>query len=144
MSLVYGLAAFAAAILVIVLVHEMGHLLAAKWARMPASVFSIGFGPRVWSFQWGETEYRLSAIPLGGYVRIDPMEETVAGPHGPTSRFDTYPLRHRALVVSAGVMMNLLLALVIYVGMALAWGTEKPEPLRVASVDADRLPTGAE
>jgi regulator of sigma E protease len=72
------------------------------------------------------------------------MEETVLGPHGPTSRFDTYPLRHRALVISAGVLMNLLLAVVIYLGMALAWGAEKSEPLRVASVDAARLPSGAE
>jgi len=144
MPLVTGIAAFFAAIFVIILVHELGHLLAAKWTRMPASVFSVGFGPRLWSFQWGETEYRLSAVPLGGYVRIDPMEETVLGPHGPTSRFDTYPLRHRALVISAGVIMNLLLALVIYAGMALAWGTEKPEPLLVAAVDAARLPTGAE
>src|SRR5688572_2319234 len=104
MSFVYGLAAFAAAILLIVLVHELGHLVAAKWARMPASVFSIGFGPRICGFKWGETEYRLSAIPLGGYVRIDPMEQTVTGPHGPMSRFDTYPLHQRALVISAGVI----------------------------------------
>src|SRR5688500_2401762 len=139
-----GLAAFFAAIFVIILVHELGHLLAAKWTRMPASVFSVGFGPRLWGFQWGETEYRLSAVPLGGYVRIDPIEETVDGPHGPTSRIHTYPLRHRALVISAGVLMSLLLALVIYLGMALAWGAETQEPLRVASVDAARLPIGAE
>jgi regulator of sigma E protease len=144
MPLVAGIAAFLAAIFVIILVHELGHLLAAKWTGMPASVFSVGFGPRIWAFRLGETEYRLSAIPLGGYVRIDPMEETVVGPHGPTSRFDTYPLKHRALVISAGVLMNLLLALVIYAGMALAWGTERQEPLRVATVDAARLPSGAE
>src|SRR6185503_2245504 len=92
MSMVSGLAAFAAAILLIVLVHELGHLLAAKWAGMPASVFSIGFGPKIWGFRIGETEYRLSAIPIGGYVRIDPMEERIEGPHGPISRFDSYPL----------------------------------------------------
>lgn len=144
MSLVYGLAAFAAAILLIVLVHELGHLLAAKWARMPASVFSIGFGPRVWGFRWGETEYRLSAIPLGGYVRIDPMEQTVMGPHGPMSRFDTYPLYQRAAVISAGVVMNLVLALGLYLAIPLIWGAEKEQPLRVAKVDARGLPAGAE
>jgi regulator of sigma E protease len=144
MSLVYGLAAFAAAILLIVLVHELGHLVAAKWARMPASVFSIGFGPRICGFQWGETEYRLSAIPLGGYVRIDPMEQTVSGPHGPMSRFDTYPLHQRALVISAGVIMNLLLALGLYLAIPLIWGAEKEEPLRVATVDVSGLPVGAE
>jgi regulator of sigma E protease len=144
MALVYGLAAFAAAILLIVLVHELGHLLAAKWARMPASVFSIGFGPRIWGFRWGETEYRLSAIPLGGYVRIDPMEQTVIGPHGPMSRFDTYPLHQRALVISAGVIMNLLLAIGLYLAIPLIWGAEKEEPLRVATVDLIGLPAGAE
>ena len=144
MALVSGLAAFAAAILVIVLVHELGHLLAAKWAGMPASVFSIGFGPKVWGFQWGETEYRLSAVPLGGYVRIDPMEESVAGPHGPMSRFDTYPLHQRAIVIAAGVVMNLVLALGLYLAIPLVWGAEKPEPLRVATVDAAGLPKGAE
>ncbi len=142
MALVSGLAAFAAAILVIVLVHELGHLLAAKWARMPASVFSIGFGPRVWGFTRGETEYRLSAIPLGGYVRIDPMEQTIAGPHGPMSRFDTYPLHKRAAVISAGVFMNLVLALVLYLAIPLFWGAEKQEPLRVATVDVHALPDG--
>ena len=142
MALVSGLAAFAAAILVIVLVHELGHLLAAKWARMPASVFSIGFGPRVWGFTWGETEYRLSAIPLGGYVRIDPMEQTVMGPHGPMSRFDTYPLHKRAAVISAGVVMNLVLALGLYLAIPLVWGAEKDEPLRVATVDVHALPEG--
>lgn len=144
MALVSGLAAFAAAILVIVLVHELGHLLAAKWAGMPASVFSIGFGPKLWGFQWGETEYRLSAVPLGGYVRIDPMEETIAGPHGPMSRFDTYPLHRRAIVISAGVVMNLALALGLYVAIPLLWGAEKEEPLRVATVDARTLPAGTE
>jgi regulator of sigma E protease len=144
MSLVYGLAAFAAAILVIVLVHELGHLLAAKWARMPASVFSIGFGPRIWGFRWGETEYRLSAIPIGGYVRIDPMEERVEGPHGPMSRFDSYPLYQRAVVISAGVIMNLLLAIGLYLAIPLIWGAEKEEPLRVATVDAQGLPGGTE
>ena len=144
MSLVYGLAAFAAAIFLIVLVHELGHLLAAKWARMPASVFSVGFGPRLWSFQWGETEYRLSAIPLGGYVRIDPMEQTVQGPHGPISLFDTYPLYQRAIVISAGVVMNLALALGLYLAMPLIWGAQAQEPLRLASVAADLLPAGAE
>lgn len=144
MALVSGLAAFAAAIFLIVLVHELGHLLAAKWAGMPASVFSIGFGRRIWGFRWGETEYRVSAVPLGGYVRIDPMEETVAGPHGPMSRFDTYPLHQRAVVIGAGVFMNLMLALGLYVAIPLLWGAEKEEPLRVASVDARSLPTGTE
>ena len=132
--MVAGILAFLAALFLIVLVHEMGHLLAAKWAGMPASVFSVGFGRRLWGFHWKGTEYRLSAIPLGGYVRIDPMEETVEGQHGPTTRFDTYSWGYRALVISAGVGMNLLLALIIYLAMPMFWGVTPPAEARIAEV----------
>ena len=57
----------------LVAVHEMGHLLAAKYFGMRVEQFSIGFPPKIWSFKKGETEYALSAIPLGGYVKISGM-----------------------------------------------------------------------
>jgi len=132
-----GVLAFLAALFVIVLVHEAGHLLAAKWARMPVSVFSVGFGRRLCGFDWRGTEYRLSMIPLGGYVRIDAMEETIEGRHGVTTRFDTYPWSHRALVISAGVAMNLLLALGIYMVMPMLFGTTPRPQARVAEVVED-------
>jgi regulator of sigma E protease len=133
-----GVFAFFAALFVIVLVHELGHLLAAKWAGMPASVFSVGFGRRLWGFTWRGTEYRLSMIPLGGYVRIDSMEQTVDGVHGPTTRFDTYPWHKRAVVICAGVTMNLLLALVIYLALPSVWGVAPLAEARVAEVRPDR------
>jgi regulator of sigma E protease len=132
-----GVLAFFAALFVIVLIHELGHLLAAKWAGMPASVFSIGFGKKLWGFQWRGTEYRLSMIPLGGYVRIDPMEQTVEGVHGPTTRFDTYPWHKRAVVISAGVAMNLLLALGIYLAMPTVWGITPRAEARVSEVKGE-------
>lgn len=144
MSVVAGVLAFLVAIFVIVLVHELGHLLAAKRAGMEASVFSVGFGPPVWRRTWGGTEYRLSAIPLGGYVRIDAMEQTVEGPHGATSRFDTYPLGARLRVIVAGVVMNLLLALGLYMAIPLTWGVPVEEPLRLAGLVAGAVPEGAE
>ena len=58
---------------ILVAVHEMGHLLAAKYFGMRVEQFSIGFPPKIWSFRKGETEYALSAIPLGGYVKISGM-----------------------------------------------------------------------
>jgi len=133
-----GILAFLAALFVIVLVHEAGHLLAAKWARMSVSVFSVGFGRRLWGFDWRGTEYRLSMIPLGGYVRIDAMEETIEGRHGVTTRFETYPWGHRVLVISAGVVMNLLLALGIYLVMPMLFGTTPRPQARVAEVVEDR------
>jgi regulator of sigma E protease len=133
-----GVFAFFAALFVIVLVHELGHLLAAKWAGMPASVFSVGFGRRLWGFTWRGTEYRLSMIPLGGYVRIDAMEQTVDGAHGPTTRFDTYPWHKRAVVISAGVAMNFLLALAIYLAMPSVWGVAPRAEARVSEVRSER------
>lgn len=60
----------------VVLVHEFGHFLAAKWMKIPVKIFSIGFGPKIWSYTLGGTEYRLSLFPLGGYVLPDIEEET--------------------------------------------------------------------
>ena len=104
-------------IFVIILVHELGHLLAAKWARMPASVFSIGFGPRLWSFRWGETEYRIGAIPLGGYVKIAGMiDESVdtefVDQEPQPDEFRSKPVWQRMIIISAGVVMNLIFAVI--------------------------------
>ena len=63
---------------VVVFVHELGHFLAAKWVGVYAPRFSIGFGPRLWSRKWGETEYIIAAIPLGGYVRMASREDEPA------------------------------------------------------------------
>ena len=52
----------------LILIHELGHLIAAKLSNIPIELFSIGFGPKLWSFQKGQTEYRLSALPIAGYV----------------------------------------------------------------------------
>lgn len=142
-----GLLAFAGAVFVIVLIHEAGHWLAARWAGMPSSVFSVGFGRRLVGFRkWG-TDFRISLIPLGGYVRVDPMEEIVEGPAGGTTRFDAWPMGQRVVVVVAGVVMNLLLALAIYLAVPLAWGVEREMAgpgARVADVRAEALPAGTE
>ena len=62
--------AFAVVISVLVVVHELGHHLMAKWFGVPVEVFSVGFGPRLFGFRYSGTEYRLSAIPFGGYVNM--------------------------------------------------------------------------
>ena len=70
---------YVVAILLIVLIHEAGHFVTAKAFGIKVEQFFVGFGPRIWSFRRGETEYGLKALPFGGYVRIagmNPFEET--------------------------------------------------------------------
>ena len=139
---------------VLIFVHELGHFLAAKSVDIEVQKFSIGFGPKIFGFQKGETEYLLSLIPLGGYVSMGGMyDETMEQIEGgskedrrePSDRdFDSKPIWARAFVLSAGVLMNFLLAFLIYTGVAAFWGTTKIEETRVAQVDSSILPSGSE
>lgn len=95
----------------LILIHEMGHLIGAKLVRIPISQFSIGFGPKLWGVSVGGTQYRLSAIPLGGYV----LPET-ADP----AEFNRLPLRARVLFSLAGPMGNLLAAFLVSSATAIA------------------------
>lgn len=97
----------------LIFVHELGHFLVAKRAGVTVLKFSLGFGPKLIGFKRGETEYLLSAIPLGGYVKMlgeDPMEE-VADPAG---SFSGKSVGWRSLIVLAGPGSNLLLAITIF------------------------------
>ena len=97
--------------------HELGHFLAAKWAGVKVLRFSIGFGPRLWSFRRGETLYRLGLLPLGGYVQMqgqDDFNPVVAGEASPGD-WRLTPARKRLIILAAGVTMNVLLAMVAFV-----------------------------
>ncbi|MEN6494118.1 MAG: site-2 protease family protein [Thermoguttaceae bacterium] len=89
-----------AAIGLLILLHEAGHFLAARWVGIPVARFSVGFGPRLWGFRRGETDYWLSAIPLGGYVLPAVQDET--------AYFDI-PLGRRIAFCLGGPVANLLL-----------------------------------
>lgn len=107
---------------ILVLVHELGHFLAAKLFGMRVEVFSIGFPPRAFGKKIGETDYCISWIPIGGYVKIagmiDESFDTDFLQHEPQPwEFRAKPLWQRALVLSAGVLMNALLAVVIFWGI---------------------------
>jgi membrane-associated protease RseP (regulator of RpoE activity) len=98
-----------------VMLHEAGHYYTAKRAGMKVTEFFLGFGPRLWSFRRGETEYGVKAFPLGGYVRIVGMSnlEQIAPEDEPRSyRAATYG--KRLVVVLAGVTVNILLALALF------------------------------
>jgi regulator of sigma E protease len=92
-----------------ILIHEFGHYAVAKWLGVRVEVFSIGFGKRLLGFRKGETDYRISAIPLGGYVKMsgeNPMDERTGDP----AEFLSHSRWHRFLIAIAGPTMNILLA----------------------------------
>lgn len=143
------LISFLVVIGVLVFVHELGHLVAAKSVGILCPRFSIGFGPRIAGFQWGETEYIVSLLPLGGYVRMVGMEDTSALEGGeeeepfPAERaFDTKPLWARIWVVTAGVIMNFLFAILVIAGVSFYYGEPVNPSTRVAVSTAQPL-TGA-
>lgn len=92
-----------------ILIHEWGHYAAAKLLGVRVEVFSIGFGKRLLGFRRGETDYRISAIPLGGYVKMsgeNPMDERTGDP----GEFLSHPRWHRFIIAIAGPTMNIVLA----------------------------------
>ena len=102
-----------------VVIHEFGHFLVAKLLRIRVETFSVGFGKRLWGRRWGTTDYRLSLIPLGGYVKLGGDESNAGIEEGgaediPTAeRFDLRPRWQKFLVAVAGPVMNVLTALTI-------------------------------
>src|ERR1051325_12041515 len=100
----------------IVLLHEFGHYIAAKAFGVRVEVFSIGFGKRLIGFRKGETDYRIKAIPLGGYVKMsgeNPMDQHSDDPR----EFLNHPRWHRFLIAIAGPFMNIALAIVLLAGV---------------------------
>src|SRR5271157_681459 len=101
---------------IMIFVHEWGHFAAAKLCGVRVDVFSLGFGTRLFGVKRGDTDYRLSALPFGGYVRMagdNPVEERT----GESYEFLSKPRWVRVLIAVAGPAMNLLLALVIFWGI---------------------------
>ena len=104
-NIIIGLAVLS----VIILAHELGHFITAKTAKVRVEEFGLGFPPRLISFKWGETRYSLNAIPFGGFTKMTGEEDPeVPGSLASKSRGT------RLLVISAGSLMNLLLALVLF------------------------------
>src|SRR5690242_9554538 len=100
----------------LIMIHEAGHFITAKWAGMKVTEFFLGFGPRLWSFRRGETEYGVKALPFGGYVRIagmNPYEEPAETDLPRT--FGAKPVWQRALVIFAGPCTHFVLAFLILI-----------------------------
>ncbi len=163
---------------VLIFVHELGHFMTAKLVGIGVERFSIGFGPRILGFRRGETEYVVSLLPLGGYVKMFGMEEMepleggsaersaepgisadggAPADHGvgatngagqPRGRgprdFDSKSIPARALVLSAGVLMNIIFAVLVFMASALVWGVPIEPEARIPAAAAATLPAGTE
>src|SRR5436305_14222219 len=100
----------------LVFIHEFGHYAAAKLCGVRVEVFSIGFGKRLLGFKRGETDYRLSLLPLGGYVKMsgeNPFEASTGDP----GEFMSHPRWQRFIIAIAGPFMNVLLVVAVMTGM---------------------------
>jgi membrane-associated protease RseP (regulator of RpoE activity) len=140
MSFWIGVLIFAVGIMVSVCLHEAGHLLTAKRFGMKATQYFAGFGPTLFSFRRGETEYGLKAVPAGGFVKIvgmTPLEQVA--PEDSDRAFWRYPLWQRTIVLVAGSATHFVLALLVFYGAALTTGLPNAaaqdfDPLKAAPV----------
>lgn len=110
---------FIGILLLLVIIHEFGHFVAAKWVGMRVDEFAFGFPPRIFAKKKGETVYAVNALPIGGYVSIwgengEPDDEAKRHPRA----FGNKPKWAQLVVLGAGVFMNMLLALFIYIGIS--------------------------
>lgn len=137
LGLLSTLAIFAAALLILVFFHELGHFLAAKLFGMRVERFSLGFPPRIFGIKKGETDYCISATPLGGYVKIsgmldESMDTDYLEEEPKPWEFRSKPVWQRIIVISAGVIFNMILAVLIYASLAFTTGDMK---VQLNSVD---------
>jgi regulator of sigma E protease len=131
---------------ILILVHEWGHFIVARFFGVRVDVFSIGFGPRLFGWRRGATDYRVSAIPLGGYVRMagQDLSDIDAGEQKPTGAPDELMSKkrwQRALISSAGPVVNLIFPLFLLTGYFVVKGNPYPkymdEPLVILSLPKD-------
>ena len=112
---------------ILVGLHELGHLLAAKLFKMRVDQYSIGFPPKVFGIKYGETEYSIGAIPLGGYVKIagmiDESLDTAAMKEPPKEyEFRSKPAWQRLIVMMGGIIVNVITGVVIFICLAYFFG----------------------
>jgi len=137
---IQSFSAFLLVLGILVFVHEFGHFAMAKAFGIGVRTFSLGLGKRMFGFRRGETDYRVSWIPLGGYVRMigDEMDETRVGR---AEEFLSRPRYQRFLVYSAGAAVNLFVAWLLYAVVLFSYGTweaappENPYPMLVGLTD---------
>jgi len=138
MTFWFGVFIFALGIMVSVCLHEAGHLVTAKRFGMKATQYFAGFGPTLWSFKKGETEYGIKAIPAGGFVKIlgmTPLEDKLA-PEDEHRAFWRAPVWQRTIVLVAGSATHFLLAMFIFFAMAFTTGLPNPAMATFTATEA--------
>jgi membrane-associated protease RseP (regulator of RpoE activity) len=124
-----------AAIVIMVMVHELGHFATAKWSGMKVTEYFLGFGPRLWSVRRGETEYGVKAIPAGGYVRIIGMSETEeVDPADEPRTYRQQPFHNRLAVAVAGSVMHFVMAFVLLWGLVVFIGIPNASSVSVSAL----------
>lgn len=162
--MIFTILAFIVVIAVLVFVHELGHFLTAKWTGMRADVFAIGMGPRVVGWNWktgfsvgkipedldleGRTDYRLCALPIGGYVKIVGMIDESFDTDHLASEPKPYEFRskknwQKAIVLVAGVTMNLLFAVIVLAALPFFNGHEEHRTTTIAYVEPGSVSSNA-
>ncbi|MBZ5702098.1 MAG: RIP metalloprotease RseP [Acidobacteriia bacterium] len=128
---------------IMILVHEWGHFAMARLFGVRVDVFSIGFGPRLWGWKRGDTDYRISALPLGGYVRMagQDLSEVDSGEQGPSGAPDelmSKPRWQRALISFGGPLVNLILPVILlgvfFIGVGVPYPAFLDLPVRVTAL----------
>ncbi|MDQ1373162.1 MAG: hypothetical protein QOJ09_500 [Actinomycetota bacterium] len=132
------------AVVLMIMLHELGHFAAAKWSGMKVTEYFIGFGPRLWSIRKGETEYGVKALPLGGYVKIIGMhnlEEVDPADEARTYRQQAFP--KRLAVAVAGSFMHFVIAFLLLVALHSTVGIIRYDKQPLAEIgEISRLQTG--
>lgn len=126
-DLLFKIASTIVALGILIFVHELGHFLVAKRAGIRVERFSLGYPPKLIGFQWGETEYCLSWIPFGGYVKVAGMADVGAeAATGAAWEFPSKPLWIRASVIAAGPIMNFIFAFLVFMSIFAFFGVDTP------------------
>jgi len=124
-------------LLLMIMLHELGHFMTARWAGMKVTQFFMFMGPRVWSIKRGEVEYGLRALPLGGFVRIvgmhnlDPIE-----PGEYEHSYMAKPFRSRMMVITAGSVMHMIQALILFVVLSSVIGMPDSSQWQIEEIRA--------
>lgn len=127
---ILGFIAFVIALLLSVMIHEFGHYLTARRFGMRVSEFFLGFGKKIWSFQRGETEFGLKAIPAGGYCKIEGMAPNDQMPEGQDDRaFYKASSAKKLIVLSAGSFLHFVLGFVLLFALFFGVGTNQVLPV---------------
>ena len=135
---------------VLILVHEWGHFIVARLFGVRVDVFSIGFGPRLFGWKRGATDYRVSAIPLGGYVRmagqdLSEVDSSNTAPTGAPDELMSKPRWQRALISFAGPAVNLIFPILLLTGfvaiVGMPYSAYLDKPVQIVAVPSENPAT---